>query len=381
MELAKIPFVKYPRDAVGMENTSKRSLELAKKNGDVRQIYEHDGDVKHDSIKIDLQDIAPGLFQARCIFSHLCDFGAAVCTLDPTDGFGEKVVKGRGEQTLYFSVYSSQERFFDLAIDNEPTSLQSLKRELNEGGKQTIKSFVDFGDGVMILMPIFRAAPVTIGIEHLHGKLKSDCEKLGVKAAIAGYRIEMLKELFKPCFPGARGHNGYIPLPKAFCAKFRRTVFELKDDIEEQKNILRFRNPITNTFFELPNAKAYYKMILYVISHISSNLNARRLAIEGDRLVEVLARTCPSLLETRGGKLRIRNIYNAKLFVDKSMYLLNAMGRKGFCDTNIAISERTFYYKLPTGGFGVEISYKRTANRLDVPFYQSNLELPTECPF
>lgn len=372
MKRTNIDFVKYPRAAEAAENVSKRSLELAVKKGEVKRIYEHDGEVAHDSIKVSLQDIKPGLLQARSIFSHLCDLSAAVSTLDPTDGFGEKVIRGRGEPTLFFSVSMSIPRFFDLAIDNEETSRQSLRREIAQCGKQAVKSVVDFGDGVMMIMPIFRVTPIILATENLSGRLKRDCENMGLPAACVGFEVEFLKELFRACFPGATGHSGYTPLSKAFYAKFRRTVIEMKSDIEEQKAILRFKNPRTNTYFELPDAKPYYKMILYVVTHISSNLYARSLTLEGDKLIEVLARTCPSLLETRGGKLRIRNIYDAKLFVDKSMCILNAMGRRGFCEHTPGVSERSRYFYPSEGGFGIEIFYNAGAKKQEIPIYRSD---------
>lgn len=361
-------------------------MELAEKNGEGKRLYTHDGKVDSQAIYVNLHDINPSVFTTRCTFSHLSDFAAAICTLDPEDGFGEKVVRGRGESTLYYSATTSKERLSDLAIDNEPTSEDSLMHELMRQGKHNITAAVDFGDGVVMIMPLFRVAPIVIGIEFLHGRLRRDCENMGLKAACVGFEIEFLKELFRACFPGATGHDGYIKLAKAFFAKFRRTIFELSSnpEPEERRELVRFYNPITKKPFVLEESKCYYKMILYLLTHVSSNPLAQSLTIAGGKLTEMLAQVCPSLLKMEGGKPRIRNIYDAKLFIDKSAFILNAMGRRGFCESMLAVTERSIYFRLPEGGFGVEIFYKKSGRRLDVPLYQSNFsdaEVIGECPF
>ena len=370
-------YVKKSRHLLETELSTRMSLGLR----DDLTYWEQD---EYGALKaIDIADITKAHLSYKGAFPYFTDALSELCSIDPTDETGWHYIRGREDPfETHFSVNMGFEELVTLATDNEPTSKEPFKRELRRVMKEPPRLLVrtrEFVEGrgwanMAILTQPFNIPSVGAGYENIDGTedaAAARAYRIGVRRRVSNIQIDFYKALFNACLPGQGSDGGYVKTDRAFYAKYIRTLREIPQTAEGERKRLMFRNPRTGEIMERVDKGAYYKMILYLLFHLSSNKLVTQQTLSPQDVINMLAHVDPGQLYTRNGKLYVKNAYDTKLFIDKASWIFNEMARRGFCEKTAAATEHCIY-RNTSEGIELTIYWKRNNPRYSIDAYSSN---------
>lgn len=352
--------VKYSKTAINTQLSTRKS---EGKNADL-QVYDEQLN------EISLSDIPKASLTYKGAFPYLVEALSELCTINPQFK-GQYVIKGQDDrESSHYSALLKWKTLIELATKNEPLVKDSFRREIMNIYKKAPSLYINLGNGHALLThPFIIRSIIFDDLSTMTPKEAETCIKLGIKKTISYIDIEFFKPLFNACFPG-KERGGYIYTDPAFYTMLQKTIHTMKKEPDITNKLRRFYNPRTRQFITKYPA-TYYKFILWLLTHISSNETAKSLTLYEKDLIELLSHVDPGQLIEKNGKAYIKNPFDTKLFFDKACMIYNQMGKYGYSEKTIAISEHCIYSQS-YGKLQITITYKRENPRTNIDDYTSN---------
>lgn len=352
--------VKYSKTAISTQLSTRKS---EGENADL-QVYDEQLN------EISLSDIPKASLTYKGAFPYLVEALSELCTINPQTN-GHYVVKGQDDKfSTHYSACLKWETLVHLATRGEPLVKDNFRREIMNIYKKAPSLYIKLGNGHSLLTHPFIIRSIYFNdLSTMTKKQAETCIKLGIHKTIAYIDIEFFKPLFNACFPG-KEQGGYIYTDPAFFTMLQKTIHTMKNEPDNKKILSRFYNPRTRQFITKSPA-TYYKFILWFLTHVSSNEKATSLTLCEKDLIELLSHVDPGQLIEKNGKAYIKNAFETKLFFDKAFMIYNQMGKRGYSEKTIAISEHCIYSKS-NGKLQITITYKRENPRTSINDYTSN---------
>lgn len=352
--------IKYSKTAINTQLSTRKS---EVRNTDL-QIYDEQLN------EISLSDIPKASLTYKGAFPYLVEALSELCTINPKLN-GEFVIKGQEDRnSTHYSALIKWKTLVELATKNEPLVKDGFRKEIMNIYKKAPSLYLNLGNGHGLLThPFIIRSIVFDDLSTMTKKEAEACIKLGITKTISYVDIEFFKPLFNACFPG-KEKGGFIYTDPAFYTMLQKTIHTMKQNTDTSKRLSRFYNPRTKQFVtKYPST--YYKFVLWLLTHISSNEKANSLTLNEEDLIDLLAHVDPGQLIEKNGKNYIKNPYDTKLFFDKACWIYNQMGKYGYSEKTIAVGEHSIYSRI-NGKLQIIINYVRENPRTNIDDYTSN---------